>query len=367
MYLVVSRGTDNVEVHIQFPATMEDVQSDLSRFDEYSTTTGPVQITGTSFCTSNLARHIRCADLDSEADVRKLSQLAKHIDSMDAQTQQLFSGALDGESINSLDDVLRIASHLDEYEFIQGVTSDKELGGWLVEHGLAGVDFPEQVRPYLDYAGIGAAFYSDHGGAYTAHGYVKHREVIQTQTADDRPAFALALTTARGACRLALPASEDDLRQAEQKLGVEDIRDAIIGDIEIGYPWAHLLPMNTISVEEANTLAECVSDMSKSELRTFGAALEAEEPDIFFQAVCIAMDLDDYELVDDSEYEYGREALRKLGADYEILDALDNFTDFERLGRYMMEEDGVQETAFGPVKRLSAPFPQQSEMGQTMY
>ena len=33
--------------------------------------------------------------------------------------------------------VLAIASSLDRYEFMEGVTCDKELGGWLVEHGLA--------------------------------------------------------------------------------------------------------------------------------------------------------------------------------------------------------------------------------------
>ena len=97
------------------------------------------------------------------------------------------SGALDAESINGLDDVLRVASSLDQYEFIEGATSDKELGGWLVEHGLAGVDFPEAVRPYLDYAGIGSAYYASHGGAYTPSGYVKRQETVQEQTVEEKP------------------------------------------------------------------------------------------------------------------------------------------------------------------------------------
>lgn len=79
------------------------------------------------------------------------------------------------------------------------------------------------------------------------------------------------------------------------------------------------------------------------------------------------MYLDDYELVEDSEREYGREALRKAGADDEILDMLDGFTDFDALGRSEMEADGVRETSFGHVRRLSAPWPEQGpEMGQTM-
>ena len=67
-----------------------------------------------------------------------------------------------------------------------------------------------------------------------------------------------------------------------------------------------------------------------------------------------------------NEGEYGREALRYAGAGDEILEMLDGFTDFDALGRFEMEQDGVRETSFGQIKRLSSPFPQQAEQGQTM-
>ena len=67
-----------------------------------------------------------------------------------------------------------------------------------------------------------------------------------------------------------------------------------------------------------------------------------------------------------TEGEYARDGLRMAGAGDEVFDLLDGYTDYERMGRAMMEEDGVRETAFGQVKRLSGPFPQQSEMGPTM-
>ena len=76
-------------------------------------------------------------------------------------------------------------------------------------------------------------------------------------------------------------------------------------------------------------------------------------------------DLDDYELVSDNEREYGREALRRIGADDELLDTIDGYTDFDELGRAMMEQDGVRQTGFGLVRRLSKPFPE-PEVGQTM-
>ena len=41
-------------------------------------------------------------------------------------------------------------------------------------------------------------------------------------------------------------------------------------------------------------------------------------------------------------------------------------TDFDRLGREMMEEDGVRQTGFGLVRRLGKPFPPAQEPSQQM-
>ena len=68
-----------------------------------------------------------------------------------------------------------------------------------------------------------------------------------------------------------------------------------------------------------------------------------------------------------TEGEYARNGLRMAGAGDEIFDLLDGYTDYERLGQAMMEEDGVLATSYGQIKRLSTPFSQQPEMGQVMY
>ena len=75
---------------------------------------------------------------------------------------------------------------------------------------------------------------------------------------------------------------------------------------------------------------------------------------------------DDYESVSDNECEYGREALRRMGANEEVMDCIDSYIDFDRLGRDMMKEDGVRQTVFGLVRRLSTPFPPEQEMGMQM-
>ena len=359
MILYVSNEYYGEGIPIPFPATAEEVRKKLDAGVQplFIRGNGPVW---------HFEDRLDPAALYQETGVEKLNRLAGLVDAMDLDAQKVFAGALRAESVNGLDDILDIASSLGRYEFIEGVTSDKELGGWLVEHGQAGVEFPEAVRPYLDYAGIGAAYYSDHGGAYTPNGYVKRREVVQTQKETDRPAFALALASPAGIVRLDLPAQDDALEQAKRALGC-DLGSAAIRDVEIGYPWAHLLPSDSITVEDANVLAECVRGMTREELRVFGAVLEVEEPRSFHEAGTIAMDIYDYELVDSSERGYAITALRYAGAGDEILEILEGFTDFDALGRSEMEADGVRETSFGSVKRLSAPWPQQEpELGQTM-
>ena len=368
MVLCVSKSSFSEDVeHISFPVEADKVRNTMLALEEFGDYAPANVIRGEGFA-QILTGYIKRDDLFSKTGVQKLNQLSGIVDGMDSAAQELFSGALHTESINSLDDVLRVAASLEQYEFIEGVTSNKELGGWLVEHGLAGVDFPKEVWPYLDYAGIGAEYYSDYGGAYTPHGYVKRREseVEQAQAAETKPTFALMLASATGTVRLALPAADTELERAKQALGLDNLELAVIQNTEIEYPWANLLPLDNVTLKDADLLAQYVRQMSNSELRLFGAALEAEEPDTFSAAASIAGDLNDYELVDSTQEEYGREALRYAGVGDEILDMLDGFTDFDALGRFEMEQDGVLDTGYGQIKRLSSPFPQQN-MGQAMY
>lgn len=268
MILYVSNEYYGEGIPIPFPATAEEVRKKLDAGVQplFIRGNGPVW---------HFEDRLDPAALYQETGVEKLNRLAGLVDAMDLDAQKVFAGALRAESVNGLDDILDIASSLGRYEFIEGVTSNKELGGWLVEHGQAGVEFPEAVRPYLDYAGIGAAYYADHGGAYTPNGYVKRREVVQTQKETDRPAFALTLASPAGAVRLDLPAQNDALEQAKRALGC-DLGSAAIRDVEIGYPWAHLLPRDAVTLEDANVLAECVRGMTREELRVFGAVLEVD-------------------------------------------------------------------------------------------
>ena len=106
-------------------------------------------------------------------------------------------------------------------------------------------------------------------------------------------------------------------------------------------------------------------EQEDGEVTKFCAVLEMEQPGAFAEALNIAMDRDDYELVPEDSEEYGKQVLRRAGADDEIIDTIDGYMDFAQLGTDSLAEDGVRRTEFSLVRRLSTPFPPR-EIGQTM-
>lgn len=180
--------------------------------------------------------------------------------------------------------------------------------------------------------------------------------------------ISLTLATAKQRCPLALPVSDEMLDHIRSFLGVEDFTEAVIGDVKFSNPYlAEIIPLDAITVEEADVLSRCIRQMERDgELMKYCAALEVEQPDTFSKALTIAMDIDDYDNVPENMDEYGRQVLRRIGADDEVLDTIDGFMDFAGLGEVSMKEDGVRRTEFGLVRRLSAPFPPQQEPGMQM-
>ena len=361
MDIFLSRGAQDPEVRIRFPAEPDMVWPMLTELDEHCVSSDPVRIVGTSSPILNLTQYISSADMEEAADICKLNALAEMVDGMSAEEQRTFSGALDAERINGLDDVLRIAGSLDIYELFPNIKTDEELGYFLVDTGpITGkFAFPDEVKPYLDYARIGAERRKRLGGVHTPKGFMKRKEAAQAQSMEDKSRFRLTLASSTSSVRLNLPAADTELARAKRALGLDSLNSADIREVEVNYPWAHLLSMGCITLEDANTLAECVQSMTEQEQRVFGAVLEVEEPRSLREAGAIAMDINDYELVEGSERAYGLNALRYAGAGDEILELLDGFTDFDALGRSEMEADGVRGTSFGHVRCLSGPWPEQ--------
>ena len=369
--LKLSNTSANEGVVLDLPATPAELTEAFSWFERIDVDPSSVRIAGVNSTVSNLGPYILRADIHNSAEMKKLNELAESVEQMTDREWNIFAGALDAESINGLDDVLNLSKHLSDYVILPNIGTDTELGRFLVDTGYK--NFPEEVQPYLDYRAIGAEYYADNGGAYGPGGYVRRKSSLE-QAHEHRDALiTLHLFTRRVSetmaepFQLPLPATDEELEQAKAHIGVDHFTEATIVKAEFGKPYlAELIPQDCICVEDANELALGIEEMTQrdGELLKFLAVLSVEQPETMTDALRFAVDLDDYERFTEGTYEYGQSVLRRHGADDELLEAMDGYMDFEKLGEDAMIEDGVRQTEFGMVRRCSRPFPAEAQTMQ---
>lgn len=369
--LKLSNKSANEGVNLDLPATPAEVGEAFSWFERIGVDLSTVRIAGVNSPVPTLGQYILRADIHDPAQMKILNELADSIGQMDDREWNIFAGALDAESINGLDDVLKLSKRLGDYIILPNVRTDTELGRILVDTGYK--NFPEAVQPYLDYRAIGAEYYAENGGAYGPGGYVRRKSSLE-QAPEHRDALiTLHLLTQRVAetmvepYRLILPATDEELDQAKAQIGVDHFTEATIVKAEFGKPYlAELIPQDCICVEDANELALGIEEMTQrdGELLKFLAVLSVEQPETMTDALRFAMELDDYERITEGTYEYGQSVLRRHGADDELLEAMDGYMDFAKLGEDSMVEDGVRQTEFGLIRRCSSPFPEETQTMQ---
>ena len=352
-------------VVLNLPATPAEVSEACAWFSRLNIDPSEVQIIGVNSSIRKLGQYISGANVHSSDDMEKLNKLAETVDRMDSREQHIFAGALDAESINGLEDVVKLSKRLGDYIILPNVKTDVELGRILVDTGYK--NFPEAVQPYLDYRAIGAEYYAENGGAYGPGGYVRRKSSLEQGQERRNALITLHLATKQAECRLVLPAEEEELDQAKERLGIEHFTEATITKVEFGKPYMDdLIPKDCICVEDANELALGIEEFWQrdGEMLKFLAVLSVEQPETISDALRFAINLDDYERITEGTYEYGQTVLRRHGADDELLEAMDGYMDFEKLGEDAMVEDGVRQTEFGLIRRCSYPFPEETQTMQ---
>jgi len=180
--LQLTRNGAYDDEYLELPATPAEVGELMSRLDETSNDVASTRIFGTISDVWNIGQYLKRADVNDPVQLKKLNRIGELIKGLSRDECLVFQGALDVESINGLDDVIDVGEHLDRYLLVRHVTNDRELGICLVTYGIK--PFDESVQPYLDYSRIGIEYYSDHGGAYTAGGYVLRRDSAEQALQD---------------------------------------------------------------------------------------------------------------------------------------------------------------------------------------
>ena len=185
MILYLTHGNGEESIPLKLPASSSQVDEIDIRLDDICSGEGNFRISDVKSSVKGLWQFIRSADLLDPEDLEKLNRLSRQIDAMSEKEHLIFAGALLSECISNLDDVLQTVGRIGQYGMIPEVTCDRELGWYLVEHGK--IDCPEHLKPYLDYVGIGAEFYSNCGGAYTLDGYVVRKEHLSNHSQVPEP------------------------------------------------------------------------------------------------------------------------------------------------------------------------------------
>ena len=187
---------------------------------------------------------------------------------------------------------------------------------------------------------------------------------------DKKPVFLLYLTARGGAaqCVLPLPASEDRLDAAKKTLQVEEFCQANISKIECSIAGlTGYLTMDAPSVETINEVAIELEALPNEDIRKLCAVCEITSPSVWTEMLELVCDLDDFEFCSDDPEQYGRNAADYLRSDVDaLLEELEGYIDYSAFGEQQMLADGVRPTAYGNLRRLSAPLPEEPGFGQTM-
>ena len=152
---------------LTLPADKEDVQALLARIGVDGVLYEEIIITEFQSEVSGLASRLNEYD-----DVDELNYLAALLDEMDGgDIEKLEAAIAYGEHTGSVGDIINLTQNLDCYEFYPGVTTEEELGYYLIDE-MELLEIPEHLVNYIDYEAYGRDAHLN-GGSLTNMGYVE--------------------------------------------------------------------------------------------------------------------------------------------------------------------------------------------------
>ena len=364
--LILRQGETGKQVLLSFPTTTlaekEDVDRTLETLKSMSKT---VTIQGAASEVMNLGLYLSGVDLAAEGEVERINQLADRLEHTSEVDCDKFAGMLDANSISGTKDISQLTERLDDYVILPGCGSAQSIGKYLVGCGA----FPvEKLIGYINYEAVGIEFQDAHGGAPCARGYVVQkgnlpRAILEELNIDPqqraRPKLlTLYLHAADGKEReLTLPVNNAKL-EAVQQLGA-----AQIDHVQYFAPYlGDLLPTaGNPDIQDYNELAKAFErmDAENGELLKYASVLSAEKPGTMQDALHLAQNLDCYERISGSLYDYGIKSFQeRFALNDECIFELEEYTDFARYGQACAESNGFVQTEFGQVRRIAQQLEQ---------
>lgn len=261
--LTLSRGKGEETVRLQLPASPAEIGETFAFLDRISLDTTATAILDVSSNVPVLYRCLYDVDVEDSEQFQKLQKLAERTEALSPAKAAIFSGALDAECVWNLEGALTVADRLDEYMLVNNVSSDSELGIYLVNKGI--IPFPDRFKPYINYARVGAEYREKHGGEYSSGNYVQKKtpELLENERLDgvfriwmENPC---PVRVQSETAQITLPATFEQLESARQLLGVDSLNMAKLTRVEALRPYlGEYLPLQgmDLRLEQLDELAE---------------------------------------------------------------------------------------------------------------
>ncbi len=379
--VLLTRTESDNGVWLTLPATPADIGEAYARLDNMNSTKNlKTYINGVESSIPNLQKYLMKKRIDDINTFQELNFIARRIDGFIESEKTLFSGALDIASINVLANIINLINNLEKYKLYPDVSTSIELGKYLVENDI--IRIHESAVGYIDFEKVANEYEANNSGTYTSSGYVMKTGhdmeqvydgvVLPDADIDKHCIFSLKLISHGNYSMiekpyiLKLPTSDTVLRKARDQLNVKCFDECEI--LEFESPISSLSSSLNIEgdIYSLNVLAKKINDiLQENMIERFLAAVESENTEFISDALDIADNVAKYELIPASVItatDYAYYVLFDSGRyDIFIDDEINSFVDYEKYGNYKMEEDGIEKTSFGFIRRIDEPSQEQEQ------
>lgn len=183
--LFLTRGNDVRGTFLELPASPADIGVATVMLDCISDDVPSTRISRVVSNVTGIAPFLKKCNIYDSVQLGRLNQLAVKIKALSPTDCEKLSGAWGILGADSFDSLFSAFETLDKFDFFLEVSSEHELGIYLVESGE--MDFPQSTIPYLDFTKIGDEYYANHSVCYTNHGLVVMTEDAPVQEMNTEP------------------------------------------------------------------------------------------------------------------------------------------------------------------------------------
>ena len=331
-----------------------------------------------------------------EISLNELNDLAAQLAALDEVQEVAFDGFLRMEVQNKVDtnggvitlqDLrdLAVSAKTDCYHVVDAA-DDAQLGRFYAENGfipeLDGIS--DKVFEMLDFAGIGRMMRCSENGVFVDSLYVLRDGELTTappvqKTLPEKPGYLFRLTLGLhpdiGDARtvtLDLPATEAELLDAQEQLGVEGWEGVTVIDYDGIIPYAADFTDLPMELEELNAFTKAARDIPRSEVPKLKALLKQFEVQDIETAMGLTEHLDDYVLTPEisSPQETAIDQLHFMTDDHSV-ELLISHVNLYAYGCDLIREDNAALSPYGLLHRadyqpMLTPVQKASEANMTM-